>query len=315
MNSVALQIICTRTCRARYGPPANATNCALRPACRPHPPAQFCQCPPALSALRPHGTDDMLFFVYTDEAAAAARSRLFVRRRQAKAAALPADLAAAPTVAPARGHAAVAAAAGPAAGASKAGLVDWRASVLLMLVLQTAFRLSVVTADDPELLNAALEEAEVEPEAWGRGPGGGGAGGGAEAGRYGGGASSRLRRVTKVVHASPRWAPCARGQGQAGISPRSATCRRACAFCGLVSCRAPHLRRASHPQRWCPQGRAGSPWPQGSPSLAPAPPARPAAATCLSAWTSRAPPKAPPRPPTQRSALLWMHATTPSSHK
>ncbi|KAL4422889.1 hypothetical protein ABPG75_009086 [Micractinium tetrahymenae] len=173
----------------------------------------FCQCPPALTALRPHGTDDMLFFVYTDEAAAAARSRLFVRRRQAKAAALPADLAAAPTAAgaapgtSARGHAVPAAAA---AAPSRAGLVDWRASVLLMLVLQTAYRLSVVTADDPELLNAALEEAEAEPEEPGRGGGGGGGrvGSGREGGSSdGSGGSSRLRRVTKVVHASPSHVP------------------------------------------------------------------------------------------------------------
>ncbi|KAL4451166.1 hypothetical protein ABPG77_009238 [Micractinium sp. CCAP 211/92] len=165
----------------------------------------FCQCPAALTALRPHGTDDMLFFVYTDEAAAAARSRLFVRRRQAKAAALPADLAAAPTAAtgasPARGHAAAVGAAAP----SAAGLVDWRASVLLMLVLQTAYRLSVVTADDPELLNAALEEAEVEPEA--PSTGGSSRGGAAGGTGAGGSSSSRLHRVTKVVHASPSHVP------------------------------------------------------------------------------------------------------------
>ncbi len=186
----------------------------------PHP-LQFCQCPAALTALRPHGTDDMLFFVYTDEAAAAARSRLFVRRRQAKAAALPADLAAAPTAAtgasPARGHAA---AVGPAA-PSAAGLVDWRASVLLMLVLQTAYRLSVVTADDPELLNAALEEAEVEPEA--PSTGGSSRGGAAGGTGAGGSSSSRLHRVTKVVHASPRWVPCPLA-GLVGDRRRSLVC-------------------------------------------------------------------------------------------
>lgn len=182
------------------------------PVPRPRPTLpQFCQCPPVLAALRPHGTDDMLFFVYTDEAAAAARSRLFVRRRQAKAATLPADLAAAPTAAstapepPARGQAAASAAAA-------ASRVDWRASVLLMVVLQTAFRLSVVTAGDPELLNDALEQAEAEPGAWGRPGARGGAAGSAGISDEGGDAGDALRRVTKVVHASPRWEPSLRAE-------------------------------------------------------------------------------------------------------
>ena len=131
-----------------------------------------------MAALRPHAADDMLFFVYTDEAAAAARTRLFVRRRQAKALALPADLAAAGT----------GAGAGSAAAGAAASKVDWRASVLLMVVLQTGYRLSVVTAADPELLSAALEEAS--PASHGGGGGGSGPGG--------------VWRVTKTVHASPR---------------------------------------------------------------------------------------------------------------
>ncbi|KAI3430577.1 hypothetical protein D9Q98_005170 [Chlorella vulgaris] len=126
----------------------------------------FCQCPPSISQLRCHQADDMLFFVYTDEAAAANRSRLTVRRRQSKQPSLPPDL---------RGPVAEA---DP--GGSKAAQVDWRASVLLMVVLQSAYRLSVVTAADAELLSGCVD-----------GPPPSGA------------ADSQLHHVTKVVHASP----------------------------------------------------------------------------------------------------------------
>lgn len=186
------------------------TQCAAADRCAPpspppEPAPQFCQCPPAVARLRPHQADDLLFFVYTDEAAAAARTRLFVRRRQARAAALPPDLR------PAQGGA------GPGGGADAGALaarVDWRASLLLMVVLQTAYRLSLVAAADAELLNALLEDGG------GGGGAGAGAGGAAAAATVGGGAvaganacgldspaaiAARLHQVTKVVHASPRW--------------------------------------------------------------------------------------------------------------
>jgi hypothetical protein len=118
--------------------------------------------------------------VYTDEAAASARARLFVRRRSSKQRALPQDLAP-----PATGSPGGTRVGGGGEGASKAGLVDWRASVLLMVVLQTAYRLSVVTADDADLLSAFVD-------------------GGGALGEDGGTATPGVRHVTKVVHASPR---------------------------------------------------------------------------------------------------------------
>ncbi|PRW33062.1 hypothetical protein C2E21_7991 [Chlorella sorokiniana] len=156
----------------------------------------FCQCPPEVAALRPH-QDDMLFFVYTDEAAAAARARLFVRRRQARAAALPPDLQLAPTSGASgstgsRGGSK----AGPAS-SSKAAQVDWRASVLLMVVLQTAYRLSLVTSPDADLLNAFVEDGGSSAAA------GTQSGTGAAAAA----AAARVHQVTQAVHPSPSRVP------------------------------------------------------------------------------------------------------------
>lgn len=142
--------------------------------------------------MRPH-QDDMLFFVYTDAAAAAARARLFVRRRQARAAALPPDLqpAAAADAGDAGGGAgSKAGSKGGPAGSSKAAQVDWRASVLLMVVLQTAYRLSLVTSPDADLLNAFVEDGGSPAAA---------------AGTQGGAAAAaRVHQVTQAVHPSPR---------------------------------------------------------------------------------------------------------------
>lgn len=150
------------------------------------PGLQFCQCPASVARLRTHQADDMLFFVYGDEAAAANSARLTVRRRQSKQRALPADLQG-PVDAPRHS-------AGGAPANSKAPLVDWRASVLLMVVLQSAYRLSVVTAEDAELLTAFVDGVAA-------------AGGGGGPPPIPG-----LHHVTKVVHASPRWAGSASGQ-------------------------------------------------------------------------------------------------------
>jgi hypothetical protein len=144
----------------------------------------------------------MLFFVYTDEAAAAAKARLTVRRRQSKQRALPADLQG--PVDPLRRSTD----GGGALADSKAAQVDWRASVLLMVVLQSAYRLSVVTAEDAELLTTFVE----------------GVAAGSSVPSIPG-----LHHVTKVVHASPRWEAAAgsckshnwavQGAGQGGGQP------------------------------------------------------------------------------------------------
>lgn len=168
-----------------------------------HPcPPQFCQCPSTVARLRPHQADDMLFFVYTDEAAAAARTRLFVRRRQARAAALPPDLRPPGAAAAAGGGEGGSSALGGTPGGGKVAAVDWRASVLLMVVLQTAYRLSLVAAADAELLNALVE-----------GDGPGGAAAAITGGSLDSAAAARVHQVTKVVHASPRWAALRDGHG------------------------------------------------------------------------------------------------------
>lgn len=146
----------------------------------------------------------MLFFVYTDEAAAATRTRLFVRRRQARAAGLPPDLqpAAAATGPGGSGGGAASRSGsgkgGPGPG-SKAAQVDWRASVLLMVVLQTAYRLSLVTSPDADLLNAFVED------------GGSASASSAAAGPLSGvaaaaAAAPSVHQVTQAVHPSPRQA-------------------------------------------------------------------------------------------------------------
>lgn len=133
----------------------------------------------------------MLFFVYTDEAAALARARLFVRRRQPHADGLPPDLRRATE---AGGD-----------GDSAAARVDWRASVLLMVVLHTAYRLSLVTSADAELLNAFVEDGggPARGPASSSGGLGGGSGGGSGA-NLDSSLAARVHQVTEVVHASPR---------------------------------------------------------------------------------------------------------------
>lgn len=190
---------------SRGAPPAPS------PCCPPAPRLQFCQCPPAVARLRPHQADDMLFFVHTEETAVAARTRLFVRRRQRGVQALPADLQPAGTEVQGGGPGG-----GAAGGAGKAAQVDWRASVLLMVVLQTAYRLSLLTAGDAELLNAFVDDAG--PPRPGGAPGGsssaldaaGGSSSSSLSSAAAAAASARVHQVTKVVHASPRWVLCLR---------------------------------------------------------------------------------------------------------
>ncbi len=131
----------------------------------------------------------MLFFVYTDEAAAAARARLFVRRRQARAAALPPDLQPAPTSSAGGGSGSRSSSRGSLTGSSKAAQVDWRASVLLMVVLQTTYQLSLVTSPDADLLNAFVEDAGSSAAA---------------RTQSGAAAAARVHQVTQGVHPSPR---------------------------------------------------------------------------------------------------------------
>ena len=154
----------------------------------------------------------MLFFVYTDEAAAAARARLFVRRRQARAATLPPDLqpAAAAAAAGDGGSGGGAGGRGAAAPGGKAAQVDWRASVLLMVVLQSTFRLSLVTSADADLLNAFVEDGSSA----------------AGAAPLSGGAAARVHQVTQAVHPSPRQA-----QGELACPPACCCARRGCCGC------------------------------------------------------------------------------------
>ena len=173
-------------------------------------PVQFCQCPQAISRLRPHQTDDMLFFVFTDEAAAAARTRLFVRRRSRQQQALPADLQwAEEGVAGAAG--ASSASAGSSSprgggGSSKAAAVDWRASVLLMVVLQTAFRLSVLTAADAEQLSAFVDSPGSVASSSAAAAAATTTAATASATTSSSGSSS-VSSATRVVHASPSRVP------------------------------------------------------------------------------------------------------------
>jgi hypothetical protein len=147
----------------------------------------------------------MLFFVCTDEAAAAARTRLFVRRRSRQQLALPADLQwTEEGVAGAEGTACGSAGSSPrgGGGSSKAAAVDWRASVLLMMVLQTAYRLSVLTAADAEQLSAFVDSPGSDASTSASAAAATAATATAITSGSGG-----VRSATRVVHASPSRVP------------------------------------------------------------------------------------------------------------
>lgn len=133
---------------------------------------QLCQTPPAIKAAL-HLHDDLLMFVYWADAARYKTSRVFARRKRGMA--MPEDLK-------------------WGAKNSSAAEVDWRSSLLLNLVLQTQYKLTVMRSD-PWEVDHLLDHAS-----WGS------SSSKAVVQRH----STRSRRtvrVTKVVHASPTRTP------------------------------------------------------------------------------------------------------------
>jgi hypothetical protein len=130
----------------------------------------LCQTPSTIKILLP-GQDDLLMFVYSSTAAGKGTPPVFARRRRGTF--LPENLV---------------------WGGELAAKIDWRASLLLNVVLQTQYRLAVVRCPPWEvdrLLDASLGAA---------------------------GAGSRTLRVTKVVHASPSRTPVNLDQSKAAAA-------------------------------------------------------------------------------------------------
>lgn len=155
----------------------------------PAPQLQFCQAPPAVAAALPQ-QDDLLLFVYWADVAAHKPSAVFARRRST---ALPPDL--------------------QVGQGSLAKEVDWQASTLLNLVLQTQYHMMVVRASPADLDavidssgSSDLDPGRTSPPRQGALEDKEDLGSGISR-PSSGGSRQRMHSVTKVVHASPSRTP------------------------------------------------------------------------------------------------------------